>query len=320
MNPPIRKAFVLGAGLGTRLRSLTSRTPKPLIPVCGKPLISFAFDHLLRNGAEQIVVNTHHCPEAYARTYPDAQYRGAPLYFSHEPTLLETAGGMKNVESHLRHETFLVYNGDILSDLPIERAVRQHFDRRHEVTMILRSAGAPLHVSLDEGSGRVVDIAGRLGSSIAPRYMFTGIYVVSPSFLLKVPSRTKISVIPIFLHLIQGSQKLGGIVIDEGHWWDLGTREKYLEVHRYFAQPDFKFVSDAASAWPQWRDPAAQISSSAKISGATAIGAGAVVGDRAQLTDCVVWEKARVEPGAVLQNCVVTSGQMASGTHAHFDF
>src|SRR5438874_8772172 len=101
MSGAIRNAFVLGAGLGTRLRSLTAHKPKPLIPICQKPLITFAFDHLLRNGAEKIVINTHHCPEAYAAAFPDARYRGAPLYFEHETTRLETAGGIKNAESLL---------------------------------------------------------------------------------------------------------------------------------------------------------------------------------------------------------------------------
>src|SRR5207302_6860652 len=122
-----------------------------------------------------------------------------------------------------------------------------------------------------------------------------------------------------FLHMIQRSQKLGGIVIDEGHWWDLGTREKYLEVHRYFSQKNLVFASDiAASAWPKWIDPTAKISSSAKISGATCIGAGAGVGDHSHLTDCVLWEKTQVAPGSDLRNCIVTAGQTASGTHADF--
>ncbi|MEA3187887.1 MAG: mannose-phosphate guanylyltransferase [Chthoniobacter sp.] len=321
MNAILRNAFVLGAGLGTRLKTLTSRKPKPLIPICGKPLISFAFDHLRRNGVQQFIVNTHHCPEAYDEAFPDVKYGDLPIHFEHEPVLLETAGGLKNAEQFLRNETFIVYNGDILSDLPIERAIEAHFRQRNEVTLVLRSAGAPLHISLDEASGRVVDIAGRLQSCTKPKFMFTGIYIVNPSFLFKVPSRTKISVIPVFLHMIQRTQKLGGIVIDAGHWWDLGTREKYLEVHRFLAQSDSDFVRGPdLEEWPQWIDPTAQISPSAKLEGVTSIGAGAVIGDDAELTDCVVWENAQVAPGAVLRECIVTAGQVASGTQTGFDF
>jgi mannose-1-phosphate guanylyltransferase len=230
--PGIRNAFVLGAGLGTRLRSITARRPKPLIPICGKPLITFAFDHLLENGVTNLVVNTHHCPEAYARHFPARTYRGVPIHFEHEEVLLETGGGIKNIEHLLRGGPFIVYNADVLTDLPIERAIAHHFERGNEVTMVLRSRGGPLHVALDESSGRVTDIRRMLGTQPRAEFLFAGIYVVNPEFLARIPPETKISVIPIFLEMIRQSAQLGGIVIDDGCWWDLGTREQYLDVHR----------------------------------------------------------------------------------------
>src|SRR5204862_2326676 len=88
--PKIRTAFVLGAGLGTRLRPLTNRRPKPLIPVVNRPLISYAFDHLLGVGVERLVVNTHWRAEAWQTAFPDSSYRGAPIAFRHEaPEVLE---------------------------------------------------------------------------------------------------------------------------------------------------------------------------------------------------------------------------------------
>src|SRR5271166_1764792 len=103
----MERAFVLGAGLGTRLKTLTERLPKPLIPIYGKPLITFAFDQLIAAGTGEIVVNTHHCHEEYAKAFPSAEYRGARLIFEHEPILLETAGGIKNVERYFGGERFV---------------------------------------------------------------------------------------------------------------------------------------------------------------------------------------------------------------------
>ena len=123
----IRTAFILGAGLGMRLRPLTEECPKPLLPVGGRPLITFAMDHCLTAGVERIIVNTHHCPAAYERAFPEKRWRGRPILFSHEPVLLDTAGGLKNIEDLLSaDETLLVYNGDILSDLPLERLLEAH--------------------------------------------------------------------------------------------------------------------------------------------------------------------------------------------------
>ncbi|HEX4085683.1 MAG TPA: nucleotidyltransferase family protein [Chthoniobacteraceae bacterium] len=298
------RAFVLGAGLGTRLKGLTEHTPKPLIPIFGKSLVTFAFDQLIGAGTREIVINTHHCHQAYDRAFPAGEYGGARLIFEHEPVLLETAGGIKNAERHFAGETFVVYNGDILTDLPVEKALDYHRTHGNEVTMVLRSHGEPLHVALD--AGRVVDIAGRLGVP-APRYLFTGVYVVSPEFLKRIPERTKISVIPLFMEMIKEGAKLGGVVLDEGAWRDLGTRENYLEVH-------------AAMGRGIWVHPEARVEPGARLAGFAAVGAGAIVESGAQVTDCILWEGARVLAGSHLNRCIVTSGRTAAGEHTGADF
>ena len=92
MSNPIKKAFVLAAGLGTRLRPLTDQLPKPLIPVGHKPLITFAFDHLIADaGIEEFIVNTHHLPEAFPAAFPEGIYRSRPVTFRREPVLLRWA-------------------------------------------------------------------------------------------------------------------------------------------------------------------------------------------------------------------------------------
>jgi NDP-sugar pyrophosphorylase family protein len=308
------RAFVLGAGLGTRLKTLTERRPKPLIPIYGKPLITFAFDQLMAAGAEEIVINTHHCHEAYEAAFPGGAYRGTRLIFEHEPVLLETGGGIKNVERHFAGEAFVVYNGDALTDLPVEKALAHHRTSGNEVTMVLRSHGGPLHVACEQG--RVVDIGSRLGAE--GRYAFTGIYVVEPAFLRRIPERTKISVIPLFMEMIkEGEGKLGGLVLDEGSWRTLETREMYLDVHGALAAGDF--FGDGR----EWRVPiheTARVAPDARLGGFMAVGAEAVIEGGAQVTDCILWEGARVLAGSVLNRCIVTSGRTAAWQHTGADF
>jgi NDP-sugar pyrophosphorylase family protein len=307
----IRIAFVLGAGLGTRLKPLTARRPKPLIPVANKPLITYAFDHLLGVGVERLVVNTHWCSEAYGQAFPEPAYRGMPLVFRDEqPEVLETAGGIWNVRELLGDGTFLVYNGDILSDLPLEPALRVHFDHGNEVTMILRSSGGPLQVACDTISGQITDIGDRVDATAGPRFLFTGIYLVNGDFIARIPAATKISVIPIFCDMIRTGARLGGIVIDDGHWWDLGTREHYLAVHHDLARQQLA----------PWIDPTAQIAPTAKITGATAIGPAARIGEHASLHDSLVWEGAEIASGTLLNHCIVTDHQHVEGIHSHADF
>jgi NDP-sugar pyrophosphorylase family protein len=311
----MERAFVLGAGLGTRLKTLTERLPKPLIPIFGKPLVTFAFDQLIAAGAREIVINTHHCHEAYATAFPGGTYKTARLIFEHEPILLETAGGIKNVERHFSGQPFVVYNGDILTNVPLEKALAHHATSGNEVTLVLRTQGNPLHISLE--NGRVVDIAGRLGVEGAQRCLFTGIYIVEPAFLRRIPPQTRISVIPLFMEMIKQGAALGGVVIDDGVWWDLGTRESYLDVHAALAQADL-FPGSG-----HWREPiaeSARISPDAVIGGFLSAGPGAEIEAGAQVTDCILWDGARVLAGSALTRCIVTAGRTATGRHTGFDF
>jgi len=308
-TPHIANAFVLGAGLGTRLKRLTQARPKPLIPVAGKPLITCAFDHLLGVGVKRIVVNTHHCAEAYDRAFPGNAYRHAALTFRHEPVLLETGGGIKNVEDLLGGAPFLVYNGDILSTLPLEPALAHHFASGNEVTLVLRSHGGPLQVAFDPATARVLDIGHRLERAPGT-HLFTGIYVVNPAFLRRLKLE-KLSVIPAFLEMITQGAALGAVVIDEGGWWDLGTREHYLEVHRTLR------ATDPTACWVH---PTAQVHPTARLTGATCVGAGAKIGPSAHLHDCILWEGTTIAPESALTRCILTENQSACGKHTDIDF
>lgn len=318
----MNKAFVLGAGLGERLRPLTDQLPKPLIPVFGKPLITYAFDHLLAAGVRELVVNTHHLPEAYAAKFPQQEYRGVPIHSRHEaPVRLETAGGIANVRDLLGDEPFIVYNGDILSDLPLEPLLREHREKKNLVTLALRSSGPALHIALDQRSGLVTDIRGKLGIG-AGDCLFTGIYVVEPAFFDWLTPGKAESVIPIFLKMIQQGARLGGVVIDAGHWWDLGSRSSYIEAHRQLVALNSHFPNYARVAERKRAaiHPHASVAATARLTGATVLGENCVVEAGAELHDCIVWPGARIDPASRLVRCIVRSGMIAAGEHTDHDF
>ena len=205
--PPVTHAFVLGAGLGKRLRPLTDRRPKPLVPLYHKPLITFAFDHLISNGIEHFAVNTHHCPEAYSTHLGErngkAIYRGCPISFRHEPVLLDTGGGIKNAEDLVGNHPFAVYNGDVLADFPLEPLIAAHLATGHIATLALRSSGGPLHIQCDTTSGLVSDIRGTLGTRDDPSFLFTGISILSPEIFQHIPAGVILSIIPVYLEILK---------------------------------------------------------------------------------------------------------------------
>ncbi len=304
----MNKAFVLGAGLGTRLGKITEYIPKPLIPVFGKPLIEFAFEHLSRHGFGEFVVNTHHQWQAYHDHFQQGLYGKNPITFRHEKTLLDTGGGIDNVSDLLQNDPFVVYNGDILTDLPLKELLTVHAMNKNVATLALRSKGANLHVGFDAASGMVTDIRDLLQTGNQGTHQFTGIYICSPEFLGYLKQGKKHSVIPVFLELIK-SDALGAIVIDEGKWWDLGTPESYLDAHLEISRAEFpSYLEGQTADWKKNISHDAKISSGAKIDNASHIGSGASIGTEANIINSIVWPGAEIRPGVKITRCVVRSG------------
>jgi mannose-1-phosphate guanylyltransferase len=308
----VNKAFVLGAGLGERLRPLTEQLPKPLVPVLHRPLICHAFDHLARDlGVRDFVVNTFHLAEQYERAFPSGDYQGHKVTLRKDaPVRLETAGGLANVRDLLDGQgTFAVCNGDVLTDLPLAPLLAAHKKGGHTVTLALRSAGPALHIALDQASGCITDIRNKLGTGNEGEYLFTGLYLVEPEFFDMLEPGKPESVIPHFLKLIREG-KLGGVVIDEGHWWDLGSRASYLEAVGALCANG----SAGLAVHPE-----ACISAGAELHGWNVVGPDAEVGEGACLRECILWPGAKVAPGAKLERCIVRTNQTAEGVLADTD-
>jgi NDP-sugar pyrophosphorylase family protein len=229
---PIKTVFILGAGLGTRLRPLTNNIPKPLLPLGGRPIITYPMDHVMSVGIERFLVNTHHCAEQYHHVFPERQWKGLPIIFRHEVVLLDTAGGIKNIEDLLHDdETILVYNGDTVSDLPLRHLIDEHFAKQRAVTLALRSDGAPLNVNMN-ARGEICDFRHALGDPGVRSCLFTGIYIVEKRFFSRLKAGRAESVITVFIEMIREEPgSVAGVLIDEGRWCDIGSVEEYERMN-----------------------------------------------------------------------------------------
>lgn len=243
-----RTAFVLGAGLGTRLRPLTDRLPKPLLPLGGRPLVADALGRLAAAGARRILVNTHHLPAAWAAAFPTGEVAGARLELVHEPELLETGGGLANVADRLGPEDadLVIWNGDILCDADLAALVAEHRASGAEATLLLRPDGPLANVRLAP-DGAVTDLRDRLGSS-DPRHQFTGIAVVTAGFARGVP-REKASLVEHLLRRVaERPGSVRGRVDAGGAWDDIGTPEAYAAAHLRAAEAAARAAGWTASA------------------------------------------------------------------------
>jgi len=205
--------------------------PKPLLPIGGRPMITYAMEHLQAVGIQKFIINTHHCPEKYAEVFPDGNWQGIPITFRHEPLLLDTAGGIKNIEDLITQDKrILVYNGDIITNLPIAPLIDRHFELQTQVTLALRSHGPLLNVNIDS-RGFICDMRDRLHNPGVQRCLFAGIYVVETNFLRQLTAgKIESIVLPLIESIQQNPRSVGGMLIDEGFWYDLGTIEEYNKL------------------------------------------------------------------------------------------
>jgi len=313
--PAITQAFVLAAGLGKRLGPLTDQLPKPLIPIFQKPLVTFGLDHLISAGVDKFVINTHRHPESFQNFFATNDYAGRPVMLIHEPELLETGGGIKNAEHHLGTEPFLTYSGDILTDVTLQPLIDEHFRRGNDVTLALRDTGLASQVALR--NDRVVDIANRYG--IAGNLDFANIAVWNSAVFQQIPPQKKISFIPIIADWIGQGGKIGGLVMNDGKWFNITSRTEYLDVHRRILREEWKPRFVGIPAWTERMAKSAIVDSTAQLRGCSVVGEHCRVGAEAVIEDTILWPGAQIASQSQLYRCIVRSQKKVSGIHRNID-
>ncbi|MGA0845338.1 MAG: sugar phosphate nucleotidyltransferase [Luteolibacter sp.] len=300
----IEQAFILGAGMGTRLRPLTRYLPKPMVPLYHRPLAAWAFDECMQAGIRRFAINTHHLPNAWHDFQKLASCSAnTEIDFFHEATLLDTGGGLKNIEAWTRGKPLLVHNGDIYSNIPLDRLIQIHQSSGCPVTLALRSTGAERRVGINREQNRVTDLRHLLGVDPGT-HVFTGIYCVEPDFIAGLTAAGAYSIIPAFLELARINQ-LAAAVMDDGDWIDLGDRQSYLAAHAELnlAQPIH---------------PDASIGDGCRIENSV-VGPHCQIGQNAQIRNSVLWPGSVVLPNTILDKCIVCSGRAISGCHVDED-
>lgn len=285
------KAFLLGAGLGTRLAPLTHILPKPLVPFFQKPLLQHAMDRYIRSGVEEFIINTSCLEPMWEQAFPKGEYDGRPVRFSHEETPLDSGGGIARILPFLsREEPLLVHNGDIFTDFPVEALLEHHRREGNLVTLALRSKDGNRNVGFDPATGRVTDMRHALG--IDPgSCQFAGVYIMDPAVADFFPQEEIFSIVPVWLELIRQG-RVGGVLADWPIWYEIGTPASYLDAVMSFSSS-------------RRIHPDARISALAELGEDCVVGKEAVIPAGCTLDDCIVWPRTHVKPGTY-RRCILT--------------
>ena len=211
--------MILAAGAGTRLRPLTRHKPKPLFPVLNRPLLDLTLTYLRRQGVRRVILNTHHLGGQVCAFVRDFAGRVPDLMLEtrSETEILGTGGGIKNTAYFWEGETFLVLNGDIVTDIDLGPALAWHRSRGGPVTLILQDY--PVHNNIVVGSGDAIlkfrDPAGTRA--------FTGIHILDRQILDFFPPVAFYDIIPVYQGLIERGIPVRGYVAANHYWRDMGN-------------------------------------------------------------------------------------------------
>ena len=312
------QAVILVGGFGTRLRPLTRDIPKQMLPVVDRPIIEHVVAHLAGHGVTRVVLSLGFRPEAFADAYPDGTCAGLPLHYAVEPEPLDTAGAVRfaALEAGIGAgtgtgigpgsgsegcDTFLVLNGDVLTDLDIGAMVASHRAAGAEATLALTEVDDPSRYGVvpTDAEGRVVGFVEKPDAESAPsRWINAGTYVLEPSILDRIPDGRPVSIEREVFPAMATERRLHAVRSD-AYWIDTGTPDAYIR-----AQVDL--VDGTRGDLPAVH-PSAQVDPGADVERSVVM-AGVTVGPGARLCDAVVMDGATIGADATVDHSIVGPG------------
>ena len=296
------RAVVLVGGFGTRLRPLTNDLPKQMLPIVGVPMIERVVSGLGVHGVTEAVLSLGYRPDAFLEAYPDGACAGVRLHYAVEPEPLDTAGAVRFAAlSAGIDDTFIVVNGDVLTDLDVSELWNFHRSHGAEGTIALTPVDDPSRygvVPIDD-DGRVLEFVEKPAPGTAPtNWINAGTYVLEPSMLDRIAADRKVSIERETFPAVVADGRLFALHSD-AYWIDAGTPQTYLR-----AQLD---LIDGTRATESAVDLSDSIDTSARVLNSV-LGSDVVIGNGAVIRDSILMDGVTVGPGVHIDHSIVANG------------
>ncbi len=298
----------MAGGEGSRLRPLTSRQPKPLVPVAGRPIMEHILLHLRRHQLRDVVATVQYLGSSIRNYFGDGSEQGVALTYSVEDSPLGTAGSVMLARQNL-NETFVVISGDALTDIDLGAAIRFHRERRSLATIVLKPVPNPLEygvVSVDEGGLVQRFIEKPSWGEVISDLANTGIYILDPAvFDFFRPGEATDWSGDVFPKLLKEGEPVYGWVAS-GYWEDVGSHAAYVKANFDCLEGKVKVQLPATRiAEGIWIHEDAEVSPNARLDGPALICAGAKVRAGAWVNGpCVIGGYTTVDSGAKVSNSI----------------
>jgi NDP-sugar pyrophosphorylase family protein len=303
------KALLLVGGQGTRLRPLTIHAPKSIVPIFNRPFLHYQLDLIKQvPDIDEVILSLNYQPDRIEEVFGDGRDVGIKLRYVVEPTPLGTAGAVRYAAQGVR-ETLVVFNGDVLTQVDLRALIDFHRRRRARATIVLTPVDNPTAYGLvetDSASNILRFLEKPKQEEITCNTINAGIYVLEPDTFDRIPPGVAWSIersfFPSFIE--RGETFLASIYRD--YWIDIGTPEKYLQVHRDIMDGRYSMPPFNGEPGVTWVAPTARVDSGARLEGPLFVDEG-----------CVVKAGARLAPYTVLgRNCEVDEDANVAGAIA----
>ena len=321
------KAILLAGGKGTRLRPLTIHTPKPIVPIFNRPFLHYQID-LLKQIPEidEVILSLNYQPRRIEEIFGDGSDLGIKIRYVVEPAPLGTAGAIKYAGDKVT-DSVVVFNGDVLTQIDLAAVIRLHRERQARATIVLTPVDNPTAYGLVESDaeGNVRRFLEKpKAEEITTNHINAGIYILEPDTFDRIPDDVPWSIErSYFPSLIERKETFVAYVYN-GYWIDIGTPEKYTQVHhdimdgRYQAAPfkdlpqprhsisgDARIEDGAVIEGPCFIDEGVVIKAGARIGPYSVIGRQTQIDEHAVVEGGIIWPNCRIGEHAAVRGAIV---------------
>jgi NDP-sugar pyrophosphorylase family protein len=326
------KAILLAGGKGTRLRPLTLHTPKPIVPIFGRPFLHYQID-LIRQIPEidEIILSLNYQPRRIEEVFGDGSALGIKIRYVVEPAPLGTGGAVKYAADGVT-DSIVVFNGDVLTEVNLKEVLALHRARKARATIVLTPVENPsayglVETDADRNIQRFLEKP--KPEEITTNYINAGIYVLEPATFDRIPADTPWSIERSFFpSFIERGEPFVAYRYD-GYWIDIGTPEKYRQVHRdimdgryrtapFAGQPaghvhrgdDVRVEDGATIEGPAFLDDGVVVRAGARVGAHAVLGRGCQIESDARVEGAILWANCRVGQEAAVSGAI-------AGRHVH---
>ena len=323
------KAVVMAGGEGSRLRPLTVKRPKPMVPIAGKPVMEHILNLLKRHGITEVVVTVQYLASNIEDYFGNGSQFGMRITYSREDVPLGTAGSVKNAEEQLT-EPFLVISGDALTDYNLNEIISYHRVKKSLATLMLAHVPNPLEygVIITNEEGHITQFLEKPSwGEVFSDTINTGIYVLDPKIFTYFEKNKQFDFSQeLFPMMLKQGDPIYGYIATSGYWCDVGNLSEYMRANadvlqgrvmteligksiggNIWCEEGVEIADDAQLYGPIYLAHECKVKSGAIIHGPSSIGSYSIIDERAQVDRSIVWNNSYIGERAELRGALVGS-------------